>query len=98
MHQKDNTVSFTARVEDIARQRLLSDQKLLYMPPDGAHKELMKEMDRSVQDFWEKSHIVCIYASKVSDCRKSSWRTSNACRPLFLFRHSEFSGENIERR
>jgi len=42
----DSTASFTSRVEDIARQRLLSDQKLQYMPPDAAHRELMKEMDR----------------------------------------------------
>ena len=38
--------AFTARIEDIARQRLVTDQKLLLLPHDVVHRELMQEVDR----------------------------------------------------
>ncbi|KAH7916688.1 hypothetical protein BJ138DRAFT_1175554 [Hygrophoropsis aurantiaca] len=42
----DRIVAFKSRIEDIARQRLASDQKLQHMPHDAVHRELMGEMDR----------------------------------------------------
>ncbi|KAH7931263.1 hypothetical protein BV22DRAFT_8306 [Leucogyrophana mollusca] len=42
----DRIGAFKSRVEDIARQRLASDQKLQSMPHDAVHRELMGEMDR----------------------------------------------------
>jgi hypothetical protein len=45
--QKDRVDEFVACVEDIARQRLSSEQKFQYMPPEAVHRELMQEMDRS---------------------------------------------------
>jgi len=45
--QRDDSFSgFKDRIEDIARQRLTSDQMLHYMPPDIVHKELRQEVDR----------------------------------------------------
>jgi hypothetical protein len=40
--------SFMNRVEDIARQKLESDQRLHYMPPETVHRELTQELDRYV--------------------------------------------------
>lgn len=37
---------FMNRVEDIARQKLESDQRLHYMPPESVHRELTQELDR----------------------------------------------------
>ncbi|TFK43281.1 hypothetical protein BDQ12DRAFT_171629 [Crucibulum laeve] len=42
----DAISSFKSRIEDVARQRLISDQKLQYMPQELLHSELMQEMDR----------------------------------------------------
>jgi hypothetical protein len=36
----------TARVEDITRQRLESDQKLLLKPHDALHRDLLQEVER----------------------------------------------------
>jgi len=45
--QRDGLFSgFKDRIEDIARQRLTSDQMLHYLPPDLVHKELRQEVDR----------------------------------------------------
>jgi len=45
--QRDDSFSgFKDRIEDIARQRLTSDQMLHYLPPDLVHKELRQEVDR----------------------------------------------------
>jgi len=45
--QKDGLFSgFKDRIENIARQRLTSDQMLHYLPPDLVHKELRQEVDR----------------------------------------------------
>jgi hypothetical protein len=45
--QRDDLFSgFKDRIEDIARQRLTSDQMLHYLPPDLVHKELRQEVDR----------------------------------------------------
>lgn len=35
-----------ARVDDIARQKLTSDQRLQYMPEPAVNRELMQELDR----------------------------------------------------
>lgn len=37
---------FMARVDDIARQKLTSDQRLHYMPEAAVIRELMEELDR----------------------------------------------------
>ncbi|KAI6105456.1 hypothetical protein F5141DRAFT_128821 [Pisolithus sp. B1] len=42
----DRIAAFKSRVEDIARQRLASDPKLIHMPHDTIHRELMGEIDR----------------------------------------------------
>ncbi|KAF8735660.1 hypothetical protein AX14_001715 [Amanita brunnescens Koide BX004] len=42
----DGITTFHSKVEDIARQRLASDDKLQQLPPDIVHKELMQELDR----------------------------------------------------
>jgi len=42
----DGMSSFMNRVEDIARQKLDSDQRLHYMPPETVHRELAQELDR----------------------------------------------------
>ncbi|KAL6306774.1 hypothetical protein BKA93DRAFT_840524 [Sparassis latifolia] len=42
----EGIASFMARVEDITRQKLASDQKLQYMPDAAASRELMQELDR----------------------------------------------------
>lgn len=39
--------SFMNRVEDIARKKLETDQKLHLMPPDTVQRELLQELDRS---------------------------------------------------
>ncbi|KAF8803766.1 hypothetical protein BYT27DRAFT_7109124 [Phlegmacium glaucopus] len=45
--QRDDSFSgFKDRIEDIARQRLTSDQMLHYLPQDLVHKELRQEVDR----------------------------------------------------
>jgi len=45
--QRDDSFSgFKDRIEDIARQRLTSDQMLHYLPPDLVHKELRQEVER----------------------------------------------------
>ncbi|KAF9222062.1 hypothetical protein BS17DRAFT_736681 [Gyrodon lividus] len=44
--RSERTVSFKSRVDDIARQRLASDQKLINMPYDVVYHELMGEIDR----------------------------------------------------
>jgi len=38
--------SFMSRVEDIARKKLETDQRLQYMPPETVHRELQSELDR----------------------------------------------------
>lgn len=42
----DRITAFKSRIEDIARQRLASDPKLIHMPHDAVHRELMGEIDR----------------------------------------------------
>ncbi|KAI6122767.1 hypothetical protein EV401DRAFT_1858719, partial [Pisolithus croceorrhizus] len=42
----DRIIAFKSRIEDIARQRLASDPKLIHMPHDTIHRELMGEIDR----------------------------------------------------
>ncbi|KAG6330406.1 hypothetical protein ID866_8681 [Astraeus odoratus] len=44
--RSDRITAFKTRVDDIARQRLASDQKLIHMPHDTIHRELMGEIDR----------------------------------------------------
>ncbi|KAF8351224.1 hypothetical protein F5887DRAFT_936416 [Amanita rubescens] len=44
--RSDGISTFQSKVEDIARQRLASDDKLQQLPPDIVHKELMQELDR----------------------------------------------------
>jgi hypothetical protein len=48
---KDGISAFKAKIEDIARQRLASDKKLRYLPPEAVYKELMQDMDRLA---WEQ--------------------------------------------
>jgi hypothetical protein len=43
---KDGITTFKARIEDIARERITSDKKLRYLPPEAVYKELMQDMDR----------------------------------------------------
>jgi len=45
---QEGVSSFMNRVEDIARKKLDSDQRLQYMPPETVHRELQQELDRSV--------------------------------------------------
>ncbi|KIM83939.1 hypothetical protein PILCRDRAFT_818969 [Piloderma croceum F 1598] len=59
--------SFMNRVEDIARKKLDSDQRLQYMPPETVHRELQQELDRSVYGscyLWKPA----IFLVKVPDC------------------------------
>ncbi|KIJ70463.1 hypothetical protein HYDPIDRAFT_105193 [Hydnomerulius pinastri MD-312] len=42
----DRIATFKSRVDDIARQRLASDPKLVHMPHDTVHRELVGEIDR----------------------------------------------------
>ncbi|KAG1756029.1 hypothetical protein EDB19DRAFT_447570 [Suillus lakei] len=42
----DRTEAFKSRVDDIARQRLSSDPKLISMPNDAIQRELLGEIDR----------------------------------------------------
>lgn len=42
----DGMTTFMARVDDIARQKLTSDQRLHYMPEAAVNRELMQELDR----------------------------------------------------
>lgn len=42
----DRITAFKSRIEDIARQRLASDPKLIHMSHDTVHRELMGEIDR----------------------------------------------------
>lgn len=44
--RSDAITTFKSKVEDIARQRLASDDKLQQLPLDMVHKELMQELDR----------------------------------------------------
>ncbi|KAK2466415.1 hypothetical protein APHAL10511_002057 [Amanita phalloides] len=44
--RSDGMITFKSKVEDIARQRLASDDKLQQLPLDVVHKELMQELDR----------------------------------------------------
>ncbi|KIL68206.1 hypothetical protein M378DRAFT_185243 [Amanita muscaria Koide BX008] len=44
--RSDGVATFKSKVDDIARQRLASDDKLQQLPPDMVHKELMQEVDR----------------------------------------------------
>ncbi|KIM67836.1 hypothetical protein SCLCIDRAFT_46662, partial [Scleroderma citrinum Foug A] len=44
--RSDRIAAFKSRVDDIARQRLASDHKLIQMPHDAVHRELMGEIDR----------------------------------------------------
>ncbi|KAH7888028.1 hypothetical protein F5I97DRAFT_1926423 [Phlebopus sp. FC_14] len=43
---QERTSAFKFRVEDIARQRLASDEKLIHLPHDSIYRELMGEIDR----------------------------------------------------
>ncbi|KAG2158978.1 uncharacterized protein EDB93DRAFT_435187 [Suillus bovinus] len=45
----DRTEAFKSRVDDIARQRLSSDPKLISMPNDAIQRELLGEIDRFVR-------------------------------------------------
>ncbi|KAG1892807.1 hypothetical protein F4604DRAFT_1701634 [Suillus subluteus] len=44
--RSDRTEAFKSRVDDIARQRLSSDPKLISMPNDAVQRELLGEIDR----------------------------------------------------
>ncbi|RDB20519.1 hypothetical protein Hypma_012423 [Hypsizygus marmoreus] len=44
--QSDGNSALKARVGDIARNRLESDQKLRFLPHEAVHRELMQELDR----------------------------------------------------
>lgn len=44
--RSDRTDAFKSRVDDIARQRLSSDPKLISMPNDAVQRELLGEIDR----------------------------------------------------
>ncbi|TFK73028.1 hypothetical protein BDN72DRAFT_257614 [Pluteus cervinus] len=44
--QSDGFATFKSKTEDIARQRLTSDNTLRYMPPETVQRELMQELDR----------------------------------------------------
>lgn len=44
--RSDRTEAFKSRVDDIARQRLSSDPKLISMPNDAIQRELLGEIDR----------------------------------------------------
>lgn len=44
--RSDRTDAFKSRVDDIARQRLSSDPKLISMPNDAIQRELLGEIDR----------------------------------------------------
>ena len=43
---QDGIAPLMARVEDIAKQKLASDQKLQYMSEAAVARELMQELDR----------------------------------------------------
>jgi hypothetical protein len=57
---QDGITTFHSKVEDIARQRLASDDKLQQLPPDIVHKELMQELDRQAP---RESTLRCILIS-----------------------------------
>ncbi|KDQ64894.1 hypothetical protein JAAARDRAFT_28547 [Jaapia argillacea MUCL 33604] len=42
----DGVEAFMARVDDIARQKLNSDQRMQFMQPEAVHRELLQEMER----------------------------------------------------
>ncbi|KAG1907508.1 uncharacterized protein F5891DRAFT_991539 [Suillus fuscotomentosus] len=44
--RSERTEAFKSRVDDIARQRLSSDPKLISMPNDAIQRELLGEIDR----------------------------------------------------
>ncbi|KAL0949181.1 hypothetical protein HGRIS_009259 [Hohenbuehelia grisea] len=44
--KSDASAALKARIEDIARARLNSDQKLRYMPQESVHRELVQEVER----------------------------------------------------
>ncbi|KIJ20112.1 hypothetical protein PAXINDRAFT_166255 [Paxillus involutus ATCC 200175] len=44
--RNERIVGFKSRVDDIARQRLASDAKLIDMPHDAIYRELVGEIDR----------------------------------------------------
>ncbi|KAF9468822.1 hypothetical protein BDZ94DRAFT_1244660 [Collybia nuda] len=44
--QSDGLAAFKSRIEDIARQRIISDQKMRFLPEESVHRELIQEMDR----------------------------------------------------
>ncbi|KAG0702320.1 hypothetical protein DFH29DRAFT_504610 [Suillus ampliporus] len=44
--RSDRTEAFKSHVDDIARQRLSSDPKLISMPNDAVQRELLGEIDR----------------------------------------------------
>jgi hypothetical protein len=60
--------SFMNRVEDIARKKLDSDQRLQYMPPETVHRELQQELDRSVYTGVVTYGNLQIFIVKVPDC------------------------------
>ena len=60
------------RVEDIARKKLDSDQRLQYMPPETVHRELQQELDRSVHRRAVAYEILKFCIVKVPDRRACS--------------------------
>jgi hypothetical protein len=60
--------SFMNRVEDIARKKLDSDQRLQYMPPETVHRELQQELDRSVYTGVVAHGNLQFFIVKVPDC------------------------------
>ncbi|KAF9036067.1 hypothetical protein BDZ89DRAFT_1061896 [Hymenopellis radicata] len=44
--KSDGIAAFKARIEEIVKQRLISDQKLKYLPQDTVQRELMQEVER----------------------------------------------------
>jgi hypothetical protein len=59
-----------SRVEDIARKKLETDQRLQYMPPDAVHRDLQQELDRSAHGRVISYDTLVLQLSvlKVPDC------------------------------
>lgn len=64
--------SFMNRVDDIARKKLESDQRLQYMPPETVHRELQQELDRSVHGTVLACGALQFSGIKVPHCRTCS--------------------------
>jgi hypothetical protein len=81
--------SFMNRVEDIARKKLDSDQRLQYMPPETVQRELQQELDRlliawELLSYQKPENFLC----KISYRRTRRFGRAYALRPVIYGWHS----------